>query len=88
MEFFKIEYDNGYCGCDQEEFIQATDEAEAEKTALEGLHDYAETYEHTAEGYDSDDGWEDEDAESTYYENISYSVTKITKEEYLEATEA
>lgn len=86
MKFYKMTYSNGYVGCDDEEYIRAEDREEAESIAEDGLHDYGESYEHCAEGNDFSEGWEDEESEETYYENLSWSLEEVTKEVYREET--
>lgn len=80
--YVRIEYDNGYCGCNESEVMKVDTLEEAEEYAQEGIYDYGQTYEHCAEGYDSDEGWLDEEEEEYYYENLSFTVTEITKEEF------
>lgn len=84
MAYFKITYSNGYCGCDDDEFITADTLEEAEEVANEGVHDYGESYEHCAHGCSFAEGWENEDAENTYYENLAYEVVEMTREDWIE----
>ena len=48
-----ITFENGYCGCDQEEEFKGTYE-EAESWAKEYLYDYAESFAHCAFGWDAE----------------------------------
>lgn len=86
----KINYENGYCGCDEMEYhiIEANNEEEAkqilEDIAEAGLYDYAEDYCHVAEGYDSFYGWETEEDAEIYYSGCYYGYELISKEEYYE----
>lgn len=80
--FFKIEFENGYCGCTDTHYEQFDTVEDAEAWAKEGLHDYGESYEHCAAGCDFNDGWESEEAEETYYENLSYNITEMDEDEW------
>lgn len=80
--FVRITYSNGYCGCDNEEVVEVENMEEAEAYAQEGLHDYEETYEYVACGWDND--FESEEDRDAYYEGCSYLIEEITEEEYQE----
>ena len=87
MRYIKYIYENGYCGCDEEDIItfeDGTTDAEINNYLSEGLNDYASEYEHAAAGYDWDEGWESEEDEEAYYENCSYNWTEVTEAEYKE----
>lgn len=87
MKYWKITYSNGYCGCDEEEYIEAETIEEAEDEAEDGLTLYS--------FFDPDDRFVDENEFDTideYYEafenyqaDISYEVEEITKKEYDES---
>lgn len=87
MRYWKVEFGNGYCGCD-EEFVYQQDEISIEENFL----DFAMVYYTYAEGAAGIDvGSEEEvkagEAEITddeYMQNIiDYSyIEEITKEEY------
>lgn len=87
MRYVKFWGDNGYAGCDWEEFQQVdadTTDEELDTMAGDLAYDYAESYEHVAEGYDMDEGWESEEDEDEYYQNIDYGWKYISEEEYRE----
>jgi hypothetical protein len=86
MRYFKVTYNNGYCGCEEEYYI----EAETEEKAIEIANDDIETYGF----YDPDSRFVDEndyDNEDDYYQaiedyqnDIYCDVEEITKEEFEE----
>ena len=84
----KINYENGYCGCDETEYhiIEAVDEEDAkrilEEIAEEDFYSYMESYSHVAEGYDWFNGWETEEDEEAYYSGGYCSCGLVSKEEY------
>lgn len=80
--FVRITYSNGYCGCDNEEVLEVENIEEAEAYAQDAIHDYAETYEYVATGWERD--FESEEERDSYYEDCSYSIEEITEEEYQE----
>lgn len=82
MAYFKIEFSNEYCRCDEVEYIEADTFGDADVYASEALSEYGELVCHCAEGFSFSDGWEDEEAEANYYDGIGYYVTEITKKEY------
>ena len=85
MRYVKFSGGNGYCGCDWEEFLAVDDdttETDLTNTAQQLAYDYAEGYEHVAEGYDYEDGWDSDESEKEYYENVNYTWKWISKEEY------
>ena len=84
MKYIRFYGDNGYAGCDWEEFAAVddeTEECELDDRASDLANDWAESYENVAEGYD-DGGWESEEAENEYYEGVWGSWKEISKEEY------
>lgn len=90
MRYIKITADNGYCGCDLEDyctFPDGTSDQEIEAYAAEAANENAENFAHCAEGYDINLGWIDRDSEQEYYENVTYSWQEITKEQYEEEYE-
>ena len=80
--FVRINYSNGYCGCDESEVVEVENIEEAEVYAAEGIHDYAEPYTYVATGWD--EGFESEEEEEAYYENCTFDIEEITEEEYQE----
>ena len=77
MQYFIGTYSNGYCGCDEEEYIIADSIEQAEKFMAANLVDYGWDYYFYCEEYDE----EDEDFEETYWDNITFDVRKATAEE-------
>ena len=80
--FVRINYSNGYCGCDESEVLEVKDIEEAEAYAAEAIHDYAESYSYVSTGWEQD--FESEEDEEAYYENCDFDITEITEEEYQE----
>ena len=80
--FVRINYSNGYCGCDGSEVLEVENIEEAEAYAAEGIYDYAEPYTYVATGWDED--FESEEEEEAYYENCIFDIEEITEEEYQE----
>ena len=72
-----ITFENGYCGCDQEEEFEGTYE-EAVGFAEEQLSDYAESMAHAAFGWDEEPDPEEYD---NYVENCYYTITESEDEE-------
>ncbi len=73
--FVRITYSNGYCICDETEVLQVKDKEEAKLYAIENVMSYAESYEHLADISDEEDI-------NYYYDNCTYNIEEITKEEY------
>ena len=80
--FVRINYSNGYCGCDVSEVIEVETMEEAEFYASENLRSYAESYAYAAIGWDQD--FESEEEEEDYFENCTFDIEEITEEEYQE----
>lgn len=80
--FVRINYSNGYCGCDGSEVLEVENIEEAEAYAAEGIYDYAEPYTYVATGWG--EGFESEEEEEAYYENCTFDIEEITEEEYQE----
>ena len=80
--FVRINYSNGYCGCDESEVLEVENIEEAEAYAAEGIYDYAELYTYVATGWNED--FESEEEEEAYYENCTFDIEEITEEEYQE----
>lgn len=86
MYYFKITYSNGYCGCDEEEYIEAESEEEAWQVFLDGIEGYSFT-EPDSRFVDQDDYETEEEyfeAYEEYQDGIQeYStLEKISEEEY------
>ena len=70
MKKWIITFENGYCGCDQEEEFEGTYE-EAVDFAEERLPDYAESMAHAAFGWGEEI---DEEEYEMYAENCGYNI--------------
>ncbi len=87
MRYIKYILDVGYAGCNEEDVMALPDDISdvaIEANLYEALQDYAQSMEHVAEGYDWEEGWENEEDKEYYYENCNYSWEEITEEEYNE----
>lgn len=78
--FVEITFDNGYAGCETNEYLEVENEQEAEFYAEDFLTDYANSYSYVATGWGND--FESEEEEERYFENCYYSIREIVKEEY------
>lgn len=87
MKYFKVTFDNGYAGCDDERYLAMPDEESVEEYCRYELSDYAEENINGAAGWDWYEGWESDEAEEEYYDGCSWSYEEITKEEYDENVE-
>lgn len=81
--FVRINYSNGYCGCDESKVLEVENIDEAEAYAVEDLDTYADSYSYGAIGWD-EEGFESEEEEEAYYENCTFYIEEITEEEYQE----
>lgn len=72
-----IRFENGYCGCDEEEEFFGTYE-EAESWAKDSLYDYAEQYAHCAFGWDGD--YTEEEFED-YIADCGFTIEEESEEE-------
>ena len=82
MRYWKVTCSNGYLNCEEEFYIEAETENEAESVGDEILYggEYS-FWEPDGRFIDEDsENWEDEVEE--YQENCSFWVEEITKEEY------
>jgi hypothetical protein len=87
MKYFKIGYECGYCGADEELYIVAENESEAEEIAAEGLEEYAEEWLYLRTGWDNEylEDFEDyEDVAEEFKEDCTYYVEEVDEEEYRE----
>ena len=90
MEYFKITCSNGYCGYDEDFYIEAESEGLAEDVGNEIMwNEYSfiepdNRFIGWEEDYETDEDYED--AIEEYQENCSFWITDITKEEYEEYT--
>ena len=80
--FVRINYSNGYCGCEVKDDLEVETMEEAVFYANENLRDYAESYAYVATGWDKD--FESEEEEESYYDNCTFDIDEITEEEYQE----
>ena len=83
--YFKITYQNGYCGCDEDYCIKANSEKEAEEYAAEAMPDLYCFFEDASqclndmEAYDSEEEyWEEFDY---YQENCTFAIRELSEEE-------
>lgn len=84
MQYVRLVFDNGYCGCREESYLAFDDECterDINMYAQENLQDYAESYSYVASGWE---GFEDEEDEGYYYENCYYDWDFISEEEWKE----
>ena len=77
--FVRINYSNGYCGCDESEVLEVENIEEAEAYAAESICDYAESYTYVATGWGED--FESGEEEEAYYKNCTFDIEEITEEE-------
>ena len=85
MRYIKIEVGNGYCGCDNTEYVEFENDitdAEIDAYAIELARDNAESFEHVATGWDED--FETENDREFYYEGAWFEWEEISEEEYNE----
>lgn len=82
MAYFKATYTCGYCGCDDDVFFIANDEALVYNWMREGLYDYAMNY------FDACVTLDDDERESSFdvyfeefLEDCDFDVDEVTKEE-------
>lgn len=80
--FVRINYSNGYCGCDESKVMEVENIEEAEAYAVEDLDEYADSYAYVDTGWGV--GFESEEEEEAYYENCTFYIEEITEEEYQE----
>lgn len=82
--YYKVTCTNGYCGCDEDFYIEAENNSDAWDEADEILEEqYSFTYPDERFVYDMDD----EDELEAYTEGVTAFVEEISKEEYLKAKE-
>ena len=84
--YFKIIFSNGYCGCDEEIYIEAETLQEVDEYAQDylvndyGWYDAVSQFLGDIDDYESeDDYWEEVE---DYQVNCTYDIFEITKEEY------
>jgi hypothetical protein len=86
--YIKITYSNGYCGCDEEEYVEVADENEADEYVNEGVYNYGFFDPDSRFIDDCDDEEEYEQELESYqqgcFENSGWE--EISKEEYEENT--
>ena len=82
MKYYKITCTNGYCGCDEDYYIEANSDSEAWKEAdyiCSSVYSFAEPDERFVEDIDNWDEIEE------YCMNVEAYVKEISEKEYLEA---
>ena len=85
MIYIKYRYENGYPACSEEgvaAYDDGTDIDEIESDLSDGLFEFGTEYEYCADGYSFEDGWENEETQNEYYENLYFYWEEITQEEY------
>lgn len=86
MKYFRVTYNNGYCGCEEEYYINA----ETEKEVIEIASDNIETYSfyepdsRFVDEYDYDNEDDYLQAVENYQEDISFDIEEITRKEFEE----
>lgn len=83
MKYYKVTCTNGYCGCDEDFYIEAENNSEAWDEAndiLEEQYSFIEPDERMI-------NMDDEEELEAYAEEVQAYVEEITKEEYLKAKE-
>lgn len=84
--YIKITYSNGYCGCDEEEYVEVADENEANEYIRDGINNYA-FFEPDSRFIDDYDDEEEYEQEVAFYQEGCFDYShweEITKEEYEE----
>lgn len=87
MRYIIVEYSNGYCGCDRQEYLAFQDyttDEEIDQYCVEELNYYAETYKLVARN--CDDHWTEED-DKNYYSGCSFDWFDINPKDNLEFNE-
>ena len=87
MRYIRYHYENGYCGCDDvgvAAYDDGTSDYEIDCNLCDNLVVYGEEFENGAEGFDLNSGWESEEAQIRYYENLHFEWEEISESEYLE----
>lgn len=74
MKYFIGTYSNGYCGCDEEVYIIADSEDQADRFMAEGEINYGYEYAYTTD-------YEDDEDNAAYWENVTYDLREATQEE-------
>lgn len=86
--YIKITYSNGYCGCDEYEYVEVADENEANEYVTEGVYNYG-FFEPDSRFISDDCDEEEYEQELEFYQEDCFansSWEEITKEEYEENT--
>ena len=82
--YYKVTCTNGYCGCDEDFYIEAENNSDAWDEANEILEsNYSFIYPDERFVYDMDD----EEELENYAEGVDVFVEEISEKEYLEAKE-
>ena len=85
VKYYKIMYSNGFCGCDEEEYIECN-EKDIEEFAIDGLYNGYGFSEPDSRFLREEDYESYEDMREDYIQNyLSVEWEEITKEEYEEA---
>lgn len=87
MRYIIFHMENGYCGCDYDYYMTVGDDAtieDIEEDMEMEFNDYMQEYEHAAQGYSWNEGWEDEESEAEYYEGGYYEWREVDDLEFQE----
>lgn len=77
------EYDNGYCGNNDNVFFFEADNIDAVYAYMaEGLYEWAEQNIIGVEGYNFGEGFNSQEDEDYYYDNCDYIVTEVDEDEF------
>ena len=81
-KYYKIMYNNGFCGCDEEDYIKCDDE-EINEYAIEGLYNYYSFSEPDSRFLSEEDYESYEDMYEDYIQNyLDVTWIEVTEEEY------
>lgn len=84
QKYYEIIYSNGFCGCDEEEYVKC-DEKAIDEYAIKGLYNSYGFSEPDSRFMDEEDYESYEDMYEDYIQNYLYvEWEEITKEEYEE----
>ena len=92
--YVHFSFDNGYCGCQGEQYIKLTFEDDTTEEKIEEtikeyfeeeMYEFLETYAYVARGWGED--WETEEDEEAYYCGDYCGWELVSEEEYKENLE-
>lgn len=85
MKYVQMWAENGYCGCNAEQYLEYEDnttDKEIDIDCDEMIAKNAEDFAYVATGWNN--GFEDEQAEADYYVDCTGGWEYVSKKEYLE----